>query len=119
MIEQINVTKTINMNADQIWAAISSIGRLDRWFPIIAACYLFRFDDLAAKLGEQYGTDWIIAGQHSKPRFLYSYLIAHVINVNTQTLVASYAIELKGNHEKVTLRGVNSLAKKINTLINK
>lgn len=81
--------------------------------------YLFRFDDLAAKLGEQYGADWIIVGQHSKPSFLYSYLIAHVINVETQTLAASYAIELKGNHEKVTQRGVKSLANKIHALIDK
>ena len=45
--------------------------------------------------------------------------MAHVINVKTQTLVASYDIELKGNHEKVTQRGVKSLANKIHTLINK
>lgn len=38
MIEQLNVTKTITANADQAWAAISSIGGLDRWFPIITDC---------------------------------------------------------------------------------
>ena len=81
--------------------------------------YLFRFNDLAARLGEQQGADWIVVSQHSKPSFLFSYLLAHVINVKTQTLVASYAIELKGNHEKVTQRGVSSLAKKINALIDK
>lgn len=81
--------------------------------------YLFRFNDLAARLGEQQGADWIVVSQHSKPSFLFSYLLAHVINVKTQTLVASYAIELKGNLEKVTQRGVSSLAKKINALIDK
>jgi len=81
--------------------------------------YLFRFNDLAAKLGEQYGADWIVVSQHSKPSFLYSYLIAHVINVKTQTLAARYDIELKGRHEKVTQRGVRSLANKIHTLIGK
>jgi hypothetical protein len=80
--------------------------------------YLFRFDDLAAKLGEQFGADWVIVGQHSKPSFLFSYLMAHVINVKNQTLAASYAIELKGNHEKVTQRAVKSLANKIHTLIS-
>ncbi len=44
--------------------------------------------------------------------------MAHLINVKTQTLVASYAIELKGNHEKVTQRGVSSLAKKIDAFID-
>jgi len=81
--------------------------------------YLFRFNDLAAKLGDQQGADWIVVGQHSKPSFLFSYLMAHVINVKTQALVASYAIELKGNHEKVTQRGVKSLANKIHALIDK
>jgi hypothetical protein len=81
--------------------------------------YLFRFNDLAAKLGEQYGADWIVVSQHSKPSFLFSYLMAHVINIKTQTLVASYDIELKGNHEKVTQRGVSSLAKKIHALLIK
>lgn len=81
--------------------------------------YLFRFNDLAARLGEQQGADWIVVSQHSKPSFLFSYLLAHLINVKTQTLAASFAIELKGNHEKVTQRGVSSLAKKINALIDK
>jgi len=45
--------------------------------------YLFRFNDLAARLGEQFGADWVIVGQHSKPSFLFSYLMAHVINVKT------------------------------------
>ena len=80
--------------------------------------YLFRFDDLAAKLGEQYGTDWIIVGQHSKPSYLFSYLIVHVINVKDQTQIANFAIELKGNHEKVTRRGVKSLASKIHALLD-
>ncbi len=80
--------------------------------------YLFRFNDLAARLGEQQGVDWIVVSQHSKPSFLFSYLMAHLINVKTQNLAASYAIELKGNHEKITQRGVSSLAKKINALID-
>ena len=81
--------------------------------------YLFHFSDLAAQLGEQQGADWIVVSQHSKPSFLFSYLIAHVINVKTQRLVASYDIELKGNHEKVTQRAVKALANKINGLISK
>jgi hypothetical protein len=30
MIEQISITKTLIVNADQAWAAISGIGGLDR-----------------------------------------------------------------------------------------
>jgi hypothetical protein len=38
MLEQLNVTKTIAINADHAWAAISNIGGLDRWFPVITDC---------------------------------------------------------------------------------
>ena len=75
--------------------------------------YLFRFHDVAAQLGQQLGVDWIIVSQHSKPSFLYSYLIGHLIRVKTQALVGRYDIELKGNHATVTEHGINRLANKI------
>jgi len=79
--------------------------------------YLFRFHDIAAKLGKEAGADWIIVGQHSKPSFLYSYLIVHVINVNTGKWVARFDVEMKGNHEKVTRRGGRKLAREIDRVI--
>lgn len=97
----------VHINLENQTAANSGLG------------YLFRFEDVAAKLGEQVGADWVVVGQHSKPSFLFSYLMAHLINVKMQKLTASYDIEIKGNHEKVTERGVNSLAKKINESIDK
>lgn len=97
----------IHINAEAQAAANSSAG------------YLFRFNELAAKLGAQFGADWVIVGQHSKPSFLFSYLMAHLINVKTGTLAADYAVELKGNHEKVTKRGAEALAKKIHGTLNK
>lgn len=75
--------------------------------------YLFSHHDLAAKLGEQFGADWVIVGQHSKPSFLYSYLIADLVEVKSQRLVSRFNIELKGNHAKVTQHGVAALADKI------
>lgn len=38
MIEQLNVTPTIGVESLRAWQAISRIGGLERWFPIIAAC---------------------------------------------------------------------------------
>ncbi len=76
--------------------------------------YLFRYHDAAAKLGKTFGADWIVVGQHSKPSFLFSYLIANVVNVATGKLAARYDIELKGNHVKVTNRGIKQLANEIN-----
>ncbi|QPK64665.1 DUF2380 domain-containing protein [Methylomonas sp. LL1] len=81
--------------------------------------YLFRFHDLAAQLGQRVGADWIIVSQHSKPSFLVSYLVTHLIRVKNQTLAAHYDIELKGNHEKVTYRSINRLAEKVHESIER
>ncbi|MGZ8157968.1 MAG: DUF2380 domain-containing protein [Methylobacter sp.] len=80
--------------------------------------YLFRFHDLAAQLGRQLGADWIIVSQHSKPSFLFSYLWVYLIDVKKQTAIARYDIELKGNHEKVTQRGIASLTRKIQATVS-
>lgn len=79
--------------------------------------YLYRFHDIAAKLGEKYSADWIVVGQHSKPSFLFSYLMANLIDVKQGRLIARIEIELKGNHQKVTRRGVRKLSTKIDKLI--
>lgn len=80
--------------------------------------YLFRFDEQAVKLGEQSGADWVIVGQHSKPSYLFSYLMAHLIDVRTKKRVADFDIELKGNHETVTRHAVKRLAEKIDGVIS-
>lgn len=95
----------IPIDSKTITAANASVG------------YLFRFDDLAAKLGEQFGADWVVVGRHSKPSFLFSYLMAHLIQVKNQTSIAEFDIELKGNHEKVTERGVKTLTAKLKPFI--
>lgn len=81
--------------------------------------YLFNFNDTAAALGQQFGADWVIVGLHSKPSFLFSYLMVHLINVKNRMLSASYNVELKGNHAKVTEHGVNVLANKLDAAIAK
>lgn len=75
--------------------------------------YLFRFPDEAAKLGQRVGADWLIVSQHSKPSFLFSDLWVYLVDVKTQQAVARYDIQLKGTHDKVTQRGIEALAGKI------
>ncbi len=75
--------------------------------------YLYKFHDIAASLGEKVGAKWVIVGQHSKPSFLYSYIMVNLVNVKTKSLVARYEIELKGSHRKVTERGIKAITKKI------
>ena len=50
MIEQLNVSKTIAANADPVWAAISGIGGLERWFPIIDECTVFGAGEGATRI---------------------------------------------------------------------
>jgi hypothetical protein len=95
----------VQVSADAYSAANAGLG------------YLFRFDELAAQLGKQVGADWILVGQHSKPSFLFSYFLAHLIQIKTARQIANYTIELKGNHEKVTQRGVHHLAEEINATL--
>lgn len=80
--------------------------------------YLFRFHDIAAKLGREHGADWIIVSQHSKPSFLFSYLWVYLIDVKKQAATARYDIELKGNHQTVTEHGIESLTRKIQSTIS-
>ena len=75
-------------------------------------------NDIAAQLGADFSADWVVVGQHSKPSFLYSYLLAHVVNVKSGKLMGRYEVEHKGNHEKVTRRGLAKLAKQISTIID-
>lgn len=79
--------------------------------------YLFTFDEVAAKLGKQYGADWVVVARHSKGSFLYSYVMAHLIDVKTESLAGNYSVELKGTHQKVTERGISALARKLTARI--
>lgn len=79
--------------------------------------YLFRFHDLAAQLGRRQGVEWVVVSQHSKPSFLFSYLWVYLIDVKKQAAVARYDIELKGNDAKVTRRGIEALAGKIDATL--
>ena len=102
-----NHYQLINMSADEYQVENAGKG------------YLFRFYEIAAKLGEKLNADWVIVSQHSKPSFLYSYLIVNVINVKNRQLIARIDIELKGRHQKVTERGGIKLSKKIDKIIRK
>jgi hypothetical protein len=79
--------------------------------------YLLQHDDSSAELGAAHNADWIVVAKHRKPSFLYSHLIAHLINVKTRQLVGNVMVELKGSDEKVSQKSVHSLAEKIHTLI--
>lgn len=81
--------------------------------------YLFDRAELAAELGEQFGTDWIAVGRLHKPSFLFAYLKVHLVNVETGQVAGDYAVEIKGAGDKVVRRGVMSLAEQIDRTIER
>ena len=80
--------------------------------------YLYEHQDVAAKLGSDASSDWIIVGRLHKPSFLFAYMKARVINVETQQLVAELSVEVKGSQERLTAKGVESLARQIAEIVD-
>ncbi|CAG7857464.1 hypothetical protein MCAMS1_02298 [biofilm metagenome] len=76
--------------------------------------YLFDHHDVAAKLGQQYNADYVLVGRLHKPSFLFVYLMAHLVDVKKQVLIADYLSEVKGGDKKLTGKGVEDLVVKIN-----
>jgi len=76
--------------------------------------YLFDHHDIAAEVAKKYDADYVIVGRLHKPSFLFVYLMAHLIDVKQQRLIADYSSEVKGGEKKLTRKGVESLVVKIN-----
>lgn len=75
--------------------------------------YLFDHDDVAAELGKTAGADYVLVGRLHKPSFLFAYIMGHLIRVKDGHLIGNYISETKGGEEKLTLKGIESLADKI------
>jgi Protein of unknown function (DUF2380) len=76
--------------------------------------YLFDHHDTAAQLAQKYGADYVVVGRLHKPSFLFVYLMAHLVDVKQQRLIADYLSEVKGGEKKLTRKGVESLVVKVN-----
>jgi hypothetical protein len=81
--------------------------------------YLFDHDDVAAELGRAAGADYVLVGRLHKPSFLFAYIMGHLIRVKDGQLIGNYISETKGGDEKLTLKGVESLASKIDKDLDK
>lgn len=75
--------------------------------------YLFDHDDVAAELARIAGADYVLVGRLHKPSFLFAYIMGHLIRAKDGRLIGNYISETKGGDEKLTLKGVESLAAKI------
>lgn len=75
--------------------------------------YLFDHDDVASKLGRNAGADYVLVGRLHKPSFLFAYIMGHLIRNKDGQLIGNYISETKGGDEKLTLKGIESIAGKI------
>lgn len=75
--------------------------------------YLFDHNDVAAELGRTAGADYVLVGRLHKPSFLFAYIMGHLIRTKDSQLIGNYISETKGGDEKLTLKGVESIAGKI------
>ena len=81
--------------------------------------YLFEHHDVAAEVGRELGAEWIVVGRLHKPSFLFAYLMVHLIEVDSGRLAGDFVVEVKGQPEVTTRRGVKRLAEKIHHAINR
>jgi len=79
--------------------------------------YLFDHHDAAGALGKEFGADWVLVGRVHKASFLFVYFMAHLVDADTNELVGDYIVEVKGPQRKLTTKGVESLAEKIDQTI--
>jgi hypothetical protein len=80
--------------------------------------YLFDHHDVAAELGREAASDWIVVGRVHKASFLFVYLIAQVIDTKTHRLIADLIVEIKGPQKRLTIKGVETLARQIAAAID-
>ena len=79
--------------------------------------YLFDHHDAAAELGRAAGADWVVVGRVHKASFLFVYLMVHLIDTRTGQLVGNFIVEVKGPQERLTIKGVERLAEKIDATL--
>jgi len=75
--------------------------------------YLFDHSDIAAELANKAGADYVLVGRLHKPSYLFAYIMGHLVRAKDGQLIGNYISETKGGDKKLTLKGVESLAVKI------
>jgi len=80
--------------------------------------YLFDRPELAAEIGREGGAAWIVSGRLHKPSFLFVYLKAQLIDTGTGRVAADFVVEIKGQQNKITPKGIETLARQISDALD-
>lgn len=76
--------------------------------------YVFDRPPVAARMARKAAADWVVSGRLHKASFLFVYLKSQLIDAATGEIRADYVVEIKGWEPRLTKKGVESLAVKIN-----
>jgi hypothetical protein len=79
--------------------------------------YLFDHADAAARLGKQYGADYLLVGRLHKPSYLFAYLMGNLVNTHSEKWTGRFITESKGGDTQLTLKAVESLTVKIDKVL--
>ncbi|MCH9698810.1 MAG: DUF3280 domain-containing protein [Gammaproteobacteria bacterium] len=80
--------------------------------------YLFDHHDVVAELGSQHQAEFVVMGRVHKASHLFVYFLVQLVDVDTQRLVGNYVVEIKGPQKKLTIKGVESVARKIHKTLS-
>jgi len=75
--------------------------------------YLYEHPDVAAELGREHHADWVVIGRLHKSSFLFVYLMARLVDAHTGGVAGDYVVEVKGQQEPITAKGVQRLAEQL------
>lgn len=80
--------------------------------------YLFDHADAAAQLGKNFGADYVLVGRLHKPSFLFAYLMGNLVRVSDARWIGKFISESKGPNAELTIKAVESLAVKIDAVLD-
>ncbi len=80
--------------------------------------YLFDHADAAAQLGKNFGADYVLVGRLHKPSFLFAYLMGNLVRVSDGRWIGKFISESKGPNAELTIKAVESLAVKIDEILD-
>lgn len=81
--------------------------------------YLFDHADVAAKLGRQYGADYLLVGRLHKPSFLFAYFMVNLVKTDQSAWQGQFISESKGPNQSLTIKAVESLTEKIDKQLDR
>ena len=77
--------------------------------------YLFEHAEVVVRLGAANGADWVVVGRLHKPSYLFAYLMARLVDSRTGKVAEDLLVEIKGQQDVVSRKGIERLAQKLST----